>query len=54
MKAGRQIEFMRRYVKVVEGGGGLGVMLTLKELDSERRLRWTCGKLMNLARCWKR
>ena len=31
MKAGRQIVFMRQYVKVVEGGGGLGVMLRLNK-----------------------
>ena len=31
MKARRQIEFMRRYVKVVEGVGGLGVMLRLEK-----------------------
>ena len=32
MKAGRQIEFMRRYVKVVEGGEGLGMMLRLEKI----------------------
>ena len=32
MKAGRQIEFMWRYVKIVEGRGGLGVMLRLEKI----------------------
>ena len=31
MKAGRQIDFTRRYAKVVEGGEGLGVMLRLEK-----------------------
>ena len=44
MKAGRQIEFMRRYVKVVEGGGGLGMMLRLENNNYElyNNLNYTC------------
>ena len=32
MKAGRQIVFMWRYVKAVEGGGGLVVILRLEQI----------------------
>ena len=50
MKAGRRLEFMRRYVKLVKGGGELG---GLSKFDSDQRLRWKCGKLMDLARFWQ-
>ena len=53
MKTGRQIEFMQRFAKVEEGGGGLGVMLRLEKIDSDQRLRRKCGNLMDLARCWQ-
>ena len=50
MKARRQIKFMRRYVKIVEGGQRVGSDVeTGKKMVSDQRFRWKCGKLMDLA-----
>ena len=44
----------RVYAAICESSGrreGLKMMLRLEKMDSDQRLRWKCGKLMDLAIC---
>ena len=48
MKAWRQIEFMRLYVKIVEGGEGLEVMLRLEKIGLWSEVEVTVWKIDGL------